>query len=181
MHADATSDGCAQGFISKDILQLVEQRRNVGFISSNRLTTYVVPELKFSESGLLERWIFVAHHRAIPINDDRPHFQVWRDTGSTLMAVNGTGTFSLTPTSTDRLNVYEYVLDSPVPVEAGDIVGWSQDNPNSALLRLAVIENTGYDIHQVTTGTEDTIEEMIALDFQSIPLISTRLLGECMQ
>ena len=161
IHADTGSQGCAQGFISMDTLKLVEQKTNFKFIASSGHTIYVVPDLKFSEGGLLERWIFVAH-KTLFNNNDCPHFQVWRRTGSTLTAVKGTATFSL----------------PPVPVEAGDLVGWSQANIATANLRLTVIKNTGYNIHQVTSGDENTIQTTMELDFQSIPLIGTKLLGE---
>ena len=169
---------CVQGFVSRDLLVLLEQKRALSFIPTENFGIYVVPELKFTTSGLLKKW-FVAERGSF-LKSQYPHFQVWRTTDLGFTPVSGTATLSSpTPSQSGHLNVYEYVVDPPAPVMPGDFIGWDQPDMASARLLPYLLNNTGYQTHLVTQILSDNvIEGTTILDYRSIPLISVELLGE---
>ena len=174
MTTSSLAEDCAHGFIGRDILQLAEAR--VAFNSSASTMRAVVPELKFTTSGLLTKWIFAAQYTTI-LNSAYPHFQVWRKTGSTFTAVEGTITSSSLPSRSTFLNVYEYFLEPPVPVEAGDFVGMVVPGSNDGRLKLSIIRGVGYDIHTVS-GQNGNVIFLTTAGPPSIPQINVELLGE---
>ena len=168
------AENCARGFIGRDILQLAEAK--VAFITPASTMRAVVPELKFTASGLLTKWIFAAQYTTI-FNSLYPQFRVWRKTGSTFTAVEGTISSSYLPSRSTFLNVYEYFLDPPVPVEAGDFVGMVVPNSKDARLRLSIIRGIGYDIHTVSGQRGDVIF-LTTVGSPAIPQINVELLGK---
>ena len=61
-----------------------------------------------------------------------------------------TGTFvkvgntsNMEPVQTAYLNVYEYVLDPPLPVLAGDVLGIYQPPEDESRVHLTFLEDTG--------------------------------------
>ena len=47
------------------------------------------------------------------------------------------------PVQTSYLNVYEYVLDPPLPVLAGDVLGIYQPPEDESRVHLTFLEDTG--------------------------------------
>ena len=163
--------------MSHNVLTLLLQKRELTHIMTDTISFFVVPELVFTTSGLLQKWIFVAEERS-NFATDYPHFQVRRRTDQGgFAAVNGTDTSGKVPVRSGSLNVYEYILDPPALVESGDFVGWSQPAMNKARLLLLVLKNTGYDIHFVTENSANVIEETQILDRYN-PLIGVQMLGK---
>ena len=171
----ATSEDCTQGFISRDILTSVELKEALDFTQSSLFL--VVPELTFITSGLLRKWSFVAE-KTFSVQTEYPKFQVWRRDGQVFTAVSGTSTPSSAPSLSGYLNVYEYILDPPVPVEAGDFVGMEVPERIEAQLRFSMVRGVGYDIHQVTFKFDDEIRSTLVLTSQFIPLLNVELLGK---
>ena len=157
----------------------MEQKRALSFIPTENFRTYVVPELKFTTSGLLKKWLFVTERGSF-LKSQYPHFQVWRATDLGFTLVSGTATLSSpTASQSGHLNVYEYVLDPPAPVRPGDFIGWDQPEEATARLLPYLLNNTGYQTHLATKILSDNIiEGTTILDYRSIPLISVELLGE---
>ena len=125
------------GFLSVDALRLYMEAR-ISLNSSDEGTTpgtdsatdvptalsYVFPSLQFSENGLLEKWLFAAELVRMSFSQLEPisiEFQVWRRMEGQVTVINTTHVTS--PTRTGYFNVYEYTVDPPLPVQAGDYVG----------------------------------------------------------
>ena len=70
-----------------------------------------------------------------------PELQVWRNMTGTFVKVGNTG--NMEPVQTAYLNVYEYVLDPPLPVLAGDVLGIYQPPENESRVHLTFLRNTG--------------------------------------
>ena len=87
-------------------------------------SAFVFPSLKFTQNGILEKWVFAATRRFTLTGLQRsyPEFQVWRGRGENRTMVSRhiiTNALS----RTGYLNIYEYTLNSPQPVQAGDYIG----------------------------------------------------------
>ena len=98
----------------------------------------IVPELMFEADGNITRWI-VATIDAFSFEDklDYPDIQVWRafeENSSEFTLVHSTS--GLSPSLTDDTNLYEYVLDEPWPVRAGDFIGMYV--PDKEMARLFI-------------------------------------------
>ena len=144
-----------------------------------RALTLVAPDLTFTTDGLLQKWMFVSEDDS-SIRNGYPHFQVWRRTEQGFTAVGGTATHSSTPVRSGELNVYEYTLDPPAQVQSGDFVSWVHPSTTKRWLPL-VVNNTGYEIHLVTSKSIDIIFETELLEYHSNPLIGVQMLGKNIQ
>ena len=85
------------------------------------------------------RWTFAARYRASATQ--YPELQVWREnTAGTYVRVASTG--NMEPTQTAYLNVYEYVLDSPLQVLAGDVLGIYQTSSTISRVQLLFLSDS---------------------------------------
>ena len=86
-------------------------------------------------------WTFAAQYRASATQ--YPELQVWRET-TTGRYVKVGNTSNMEPIQTAYLNVYEYVLDPPLQVLAGDVLGIYQPPSANSRLHLLFLENSSY-------------------------------------
>ena len=170
---------CIEGFISLELLTLLMQRRQIVHLPTTLgFSNYVVPELSFTTSGLLQKYIFVSREDS-NLRPQLPHFRVWREgTGQGFITVNGTYTSGRQPLRSRDLNVYEYALDPPVPVEMGDFIGWEQHLMSTTRLLPLLVNNTGYTIHRATDLRENEIRGTTVLSYRANPLIGVQILGK---
>ena len=162
-----------------ELLTLLMQRGQIIHIKTTLgFTNYVVPELSFTTSGLLQKYIFVSREDSNP-RPQLPHFRVWREgTDQGFIAVDGTYTFGRQPVRSQDLNVYEYTLDPPVPVEVGDFIGWEQHLTSTTRLLPLLLNNTGYTIHRASALTGNEIRGTTVLSYKANPLIGVQILGK---
>ena len=171
------ASSCVQGFMSRALLTLLAlKKRSLTHIPIARTLTLVVPDLTFTTDGLLQKLMFVSEDDS-SIWPGYTHFQVWRRTEQGFTAVNGTSTHSYIPVRSSELNVYEYTLDPPAQVQSGDFVSWEYPSSRYRWLPL-VVNNTGYEIHLVTSKSNDVIFQTQLLEYHSNPLIGVQMLGK---
>ena len=102
---------------------------------------HIIPDMSFTSDGTLMRWRFAAEDRGTNGRTMYPEFQIWRGDGSSYTRANTTA--GMQPTVTDHLNVYEYVLADPWPVQDGDILGIFLPVNGDTRLSLYFQESTG--------------------------------------
>ena len=99
----------------------------------------IIPDISFTTSGSVLRLTFAAQYRASATQ--YPELQVWRNMTGTFVKVGNTS--NTVPIQTAYLNVYEYVLDPPLPVLAGDVLGIYQPPEDESRVHLTFLEDTG--------------------------------------
>ena len=113
-------DDCTSGFMSLDRMNAV--LRNYG---PDDLITYqgsfqaIIPGINFTCSGNILSWKFAAEWQ-----ENAPaltELQIWRSSGDGSYTKVGSTTI-MTEESATRL--YQYPLSSPLPFQAGDILGY---------------------------------------------------------
>ena len=116
----------------------------------------VIPGLSITESGQLTSWTFAANNlgassgrtqypelRILRWNSATDEFDIIYKTDSTVE-----------PMQTGFLNVYEYVEDSPLKVESGDVFGFYQPPEAESQLSFAVLAGAGPPNEiRITTGS----------------------------
>ena len=139
-------------------LVTVEVNRNCteGFITRERLTdealfiqdfTYmygcqlIIPNMTFTRSGSVVRWTFAARYRASATQ--YPELQVWRE-NTTGRYVRVGSTDNMEPIQTAYLNVYEYVLDPPLQVLTGDVLGIYQPSSRNSRVQLLFLSDSNH-------------------------------------
>ena len=178
LHLFTDDLSCIEGFMNETLLKLLLQKRELSHIPTETTfaTILIVPDLQFTSDGLLQKWVFVSREDS-NLRSDHPHFRVWRRVDQGFIAVSGTYTFGETPIRSRDLNVYEYTIDPPAQVEAGDFVGWEQVAASDTRLLPLLVNNTGYEIHLVTLNG-DRILQTEQLPYQANPLIGVQMLGK---
>ena len=97
--------------------------------------------MNFTRSGSVVRWTFAAQYSASATQ--YPELQVWREnTTGTYVKVGSTG--NMEPIQTAYLNVYEYVLDPPIQVLAGDVLGIYQPSSRNSRVQLLFLSDSSH-------------------------------------
>ena len=141
LNPDSLTDECiGSPFLAKDELSFKVALLETIVPIENQLR--IIPDLMFEADGYITRWI-VATIDAFPFEDkpDYPDIQVWRDfeeSSSEFTLVHSTS--GLSPSLTDDTNLYEYVLDEPWPVRAGDFIGMYVPDREKAKISLYLTE-----------------------------------------
>ena len=142
-------------------------------IPSNR-SSYVFPSLQIKESGFIEKWLFAAELvRRSPTGPDPVsiHFQVLRNENEQATVISDINI--TTPVRSDYPNVYEYQMDPPLLVQAGDYVGIRVKSSSS--LRPLWIPDSGTVYHELPLRGRDFNNATIA--GAAIPLIAAQISG----
>ena len=152
LHLGGSVGDCAQGFISREIL--VEEALLIGDFAYTYSQQTIIPGINFTMSGSVVRLTFAAQYRESATQ--YPELQVWRNMTGTFVKVGNAG--NMEPVQTAYLNVYEYVLDPPLPLLAGDVLGIYQPPEDESRIHLTFLRDTGpvnwY--RDSTTGPLDT-------------------------
>ena len=127
----------------------------------------ITPDIKFTCDGMITKWIVGANWESS--DSLYPELQVWRNIGNdTYQKRNGT---VITIPSVSSNRIYEYDNFSPIPFQAGDILGVFLPRDRDARLRLWS-ENTdsptNYYLATVNSASESP--------FDTINIQSTQLL-----
>ena len=105
-----------------------------------------------------------------------PELQVWRNMTGTFEKVGNTD--NTEPVQTAYLNVYEYVLDPPLPVLAGDVLGIYQPPEDESRVHLTFLEDTGpvnwyrdsvtgpLDTFMIDTQTQRSMLPLVVVNFE---------------
>ena len=133
------AENCTEGFITRE--RLADEAffiPNFVYMHGQQL---IIPNMTFTSSGSVVRWTFVARYNASATQ--YPELQVWREnTTGTYVKVGSTG--NMEPIQTAYLNVYEYVLDPPLQVLAGDVLGIFQPSYRNSRVHLSFLSDSNH-------------------------------------
>ena len=167
------SGNCTEGFITRE--RLADEAffiRDFTYMYGRQL---IIPNMTFTRSGSVVRWTFVARYRASATQ--YPELQVWREnTTGTYVKVGSTG--NMEPIQTAYLNVYEYVLDPPLQVLAGDMLGIYQPSSTNSRVQLLFLSDSNHvnwytevsrpqDFFVVTGSLINNVLPLVAVSFES--------------
>ena len=101
----------------------------------------IIPNMTFTRSGSVVRWTFAAQYTSSATQ--YPELQVWREnTTGTYVKVGSTD--NMEPIQTAYLNVYEYILDPPLQVLPGDLLGIYQPSSRNSRLHLLFLSDSNH-------------------------------------
>ena len=133
------AENCTEGFITRE--RLTDEAffiRDFTYMYGMQL---IIPNMTFTRSGSVVKWTFVAQYNASATQ--YPELQVWRETTTgRYVKVGSTG--SMEPIQTPYLNVYEYVLDPPLQVLAGDVLGIYQPSSRDSRVHLLFLSDSNH-------------------------------------
>ena len=127
-----SAENCTQGFVTRE--RLADEALLIGDFAYMYGRQLIIPNMTFTSSGSVVRWTFAAQYNASATQ--YPELQVWRE-NTTGRYVKVGSTVNMEPIQTAYLNVYEYVLDPPLQVLAGDVLGIYQ--PSSIISRVQLL------------------------------------------
>ena len=134
----------------------------------------IIPEMIFTSSGSILRWTFCARYNSSATQ--YPELQVWREnTTGTYVKVGST--VNMEPIETAYLNVYEYVLDPPLQVLAGDVFGIYQPSSRDSRVHLLFLADSNHvnwytsaprpqDSFMVDDSLTNNVLPLVALSFE---------------
>ena len=104
----------------------------------------------FPKSGNISKFLFSGYF--LPASDARqlyPQIQIWRlsknESDPQLISYNYIRVYSIgndtAPTFSGRINVYEFILETPWCVEDEDVLGYYQPPSLASLMRLVAVDD----------------------------------------
>ena len=141
-------------------------------------TQRIFPDMHFSCSGLLTKWIIGGEEHAN--KKELPELQLWRPTDETTYSKINFSLISTLPSSTTHADVYEYILDPPLEFQAGDIFGVYKPKESESLLNIFLQENSGPLAYGKKDGvdmplTEIMVDSTMLLDQNDYPMVSVEI------
>ena len=156
---------------------------NFAYIYSQQM---IIPDISFTMSGSILKLTFAAQYRQSATQ--YPELQVWRNMSGTFVKVGNTD--NTEPVQTSYLNVYEYLLDPPLPVLAGDVLGIYQPPEDESRVHLTFLRNTGpvnwyrdsatgpLDTYVIDTQSQKNMLPLVAVNFEPDGEFADRVLSE---
>ena len=136
----------------------------------------ITPDIRFTCDGMITKWIIGAYTAGGSLN---PELQVWRNIRNDVyQKINGT----FIDVTTSRPNrIYEYSNFSPIPFQAGDILGVFIPGQVSSNLALLSEDTTSPTNYYLTTDSTDSESPYDMMDISSVmsqgyhPLVSVEI------
>ena len=145
-----------QSIIQEIITGAAYNHNNVTFVFDKLLVT---PSYTIPQGGQLTQWLFAAQ-QPLAMSSLRPELQGWRKKSNqqigTFIQVTSTSPKQL-PTRGSSPGVYEFILDPPVAVMAGDVLGVSYPPEGEAILRVGVVVGVGPPVFELGLVQEDPL------------------------
>ena len=141
-------------------------------------TQRIFPDMHFSCSGLLTKWIIAGEQDSN--NIPHPELQLWRTTGESSYIKIGASLINTQPSITSHTNVYEYIVDPPLEFQEGDIFGLYKPEESASVLNVFLQENSGpfaygQQNHADMALTEITADSTTLLDQNDYPMVSVEI------
>ena len=153
------------------------QALTISQIAQRDSTQRIFPGMHFSCAGILTKWIVGGEPRTLKY--PLPELQLWRTTDGTTYFKTGVSIISTVPSDTLQENVYEYVLDSPLEFQEGDVFGLYKPRENESVLNFFLQENTGPFAYGQQSGTNSALTEITVdstpLDQNDYPMVSVEI------
>ena len=131
-------------------------------------------------SGVLRRWVFTVDESLRPPTS-APQLQVWRKTPNSqeetyIRIASTSATNRITRSSV--LGAYELLVNPPVQVKAGDILGLLQDAQGKGQAEVVVLAGTGPDVIELIPVVNSSLNESVRKSQQvhrALPLIAAEV------
>ena len=151
-------------------MRILRRLETVGTATNPDQRQQITPDIKFTCDGMITKWIIGADW--VGHDSFYPELQVWRYIGNDMyQKINGT----VITTSTENSNrIFEYDDFSPIPFQAGDILGvFLPRNRNATLRLLSETTNspTNYYLNSVNSASESSFD---TIDIQSTQSLSSQ-------
>ena len=167
---------CANGFVLQERVQTVRNIFNRGRPTLNNRQS-VSPQISFTCDGNITKWIVGANwdgEHAL-----YPELQVWRRVNDSIPDRYyrvGNTIISVASQNSDS-QVYEYPVDPPLPVEAGDVLGIFQPVGDDSRLRVYYERDAGPStLYQTTSiSQEDFPESGEPQSHSHLPLVTVEI------
>ena len=170
------SGRCTEGFLNKtDLTALAGLVGTVTYISAE---TYLFPDITFTCPERVVAWKFAARSEPLtPQGVYLPQIELWRPVGGMAYTrVDSTYYHGVFPKKTDKYNVYKYVLDPPMEVEAGDVIAVHQPQREVSSVSLAFLQDVGSPSHRVSSPFDETVVPADVVEGRRLlPLISPQI------
>ena len=143
-------------------------------------TQRIFPSMHFSCTGLLTKWIIGGDHEPGEFNNPFPELQLWRASGESSYNKIGVSVIAALPNATMDANVYEYILDTPLEFQVGDIFGLYKPIETESVLNIFLQENSGPFAYgeEENAGmafTEIMVDSTMPLDQNDYPMVSVEI------
>ena len=125
------ADDCTSGFMSVD--RMDDILGNDGSLTLDYDYTAIFPEVSFTSSGSIRSWIFGG--RWVGNSGSFTELQIWRPVSGADGSYTKVGSTTIM-TEQNSSQLYHYPLSSPLPFQAGDVLGCSQPPLLSSQLTL---------------------------------------------
>lgn len=129
------------GFLDEDSLR--NKAALIGRTVTRQREQVIVPEIKFTCSGTLSKWIFVAESISGHRKNRYPELQVWRPQSTEIYDI--VHTIPITPESTSQTNVYTHTISTPIQYQAGDVLGIYHPPADASAYKIYSVEHGGPD------------------------------------
>ena len=179
----ATSvDQCIDRIIDYSLLDYRARRIGIDRINT-RLDDEIriLSDIQFNCSTIINSVILGIDVRPSRTNRDSfPSVQIWRSTGEDVHAfVPGSERFIFyTTENVSRTGVYDYPLEPPLEVEAGDLLAFSQPQQGDSGVRAYYIDSVSFKSHRIIFG--DTTADLSGSPISNnLVLVYPILTGKC--
>ena len=148
-------------------MRILRGLETVGRATNRPQRQQITPDIKFTCDGMITKWIVGADWDSS--DSLYPELQVWRNIGNdTYQKRNGT---VITIPSVSSNRIYEYDNFSPIPFQAGDILGVFLPRDRDARLRLWSENTDSPTNYYLATVNSDSESPFDTIDIQSTQLL----------
>lgn len=131
---------CMEGFIGEDALR--DKAVLIGRTVLRQSEQIIIPDIKFTCSGTLTQWRFVAQRFGVSGGRNKyPELQIWRPQNRWIY--NKIYSESFWPQSTGQRNVYTHTPSTPVAYQSGDVFGIYHPPRDASVYRIYSVEYGG--------------------------------------
>ena len=184
MYKYPDAPGCECGFMSEERMRILLGLDSVGGVFRMNRRQQITPDIRFTCDGIITKWIVGANWNSN--NGLYPEVQLWRSSGNDLyQKINGT--FIEVETENEE-RVYEYDNFSPIPFQAGDILGVFIPPRESSKLNPRREDGHGHTNYFIRTPDSATVSPYDSIDLQQDtpqvlsfvyhPLVTVEIIGK---
>jgi hypothetical protein len=133
----------------------------------------LIPDINFTCNGSVTRWIFGAKWEGkMPAHTE---LQIWRRTPNTVKTYTKVNWTTVMVGTENDSKVYEYMLETPLAFQEGDILGYFQPNKRESELDLYLEKSGQITTHYMMVGNDVfTIDDDNIMTETNHPLIAAR-------
>ena len=146
------SSECTEGFTTQFLIDVAERNTDLDRADSRQV---LIPDINFTCNGTITRWIIGARWKGqTPAHAE---LQIWRKsptTGNTMSYIKVNGT-NLNVGTQNSSEVYEYVLNSPLSFQEGDILGYFQPIRNRSEINIYLEDSDRLTTYYTSLGVND--------------------------